>query len=74
MKYCPIHLNYPIRCKETECAWYNENYNQCIVKTLANLYSEKLISEIRTATQSSYNLIHKDGTIEPITFKNKEIK
>jgi hypothetical protein len=33
-------------CKEN-CAWYDEKHNQCSIKFLASLYSEKLIAEIK---------------------------
>jgi hypothetical protein len=42
--YCPLHF---IVCPKEECAWYDEKHNQCIVKLLASLYSEKLIDEIK---------------------------
>jgi hypothetical protein len=29
------------------CAWYDEKHNQCSIKFLASLYSEKLIAEIK---------------------------
>ena len=45
--YCPLHLNYPITCPKENCAWYSPEHNQCIVKLLASLYSEKLIDEIK---------------------------
>lgn len=50
--YCPLHLNRPVVCPKEDCAWYDEKHNQCIVKLLASLYSEKIITEI--TTQSNF--------------------
>jgi hypothetical protein len=46
MYYCSLYLNRPIVCKE-DCAWYDEKHNQCSIKFLASLYSEKIIAEIK---------------------------
>ena len=61
--YCPLHLNRPVTCPKEECAWFDEKHNQCIVKLLASLYSEKIITEIKTLsnyTQMQQSIVEKN--------------
>lgn len=58
MMFCPLNYihSHPacteeyraLYCTEEYCAWYDEKHKQCIVKLLASLYSEKMITEIKT--------------------------
>jgi hypothetical protein len=68
-------------CKEN-CAWYDEKHNQCSIKFLASLYSEKLIAEITIPMNvvlgaedghitSFKNLINGDDVKVDISLKNR---